>query len=83
MLVVSVCVGSSCHLKGSYEIIKTFESLIEAQKLEKWVELKAAFCLGHCTSGVSVKVGEDYLENVTPSNADEMFRGHVAMKVRE
>lgn len=80
MLEVSVCVGSSCHLKGSYEIIRRFEAMIEAQSLEEWVVLKAAFCLGRCTDGVSVKVGERFLEHVTPSNAEDMFLEHITSK---
>ena len=83
MLEVSVCVGSSCHLKGSYEIIKRFEAMIEEQNLEEWVVLKAAFCLGKCTDGVSVKVGEDFLEHVTPLNAEEIFLENITNKAEE
>ncbi|MDK2933417.1 MAG: hypothetical protein PWP27_1227 [Clostridiales bacterium] len=51
MLQVYICVGSSCHLKGSYHIIKTFQNLIKKHDLEEKIELKASFCLGHCTEG--------------------------------
>jgi NADH:ubiquinone oxidoreductase 24 kD subunit len=81
MLQVSICVGSSCHLKGSYQIIKIFEELIQAYKLEDKVELKASFCLGQCTKGVSVKVGETLLESITTSNAGDMFEKHILKKV--
>lgn len=81
MLQVSICVGSSCHLKGSYQIIKIFEELIRAQNLEDKVELKASFCLGQCTKGVSVRVGETFLDNINTSNARDMFEKHILKKV--
>jgi len=81
MIQVSICVGSSCHLKGSYQIIKIFEELIRERKLEDKVELKASFCLGRCTNGVSVNIGDDPLEGVTKTNAREMFEEHILKKV--
>ena len=82
MIQVSICVGSSCHLKGSYQIIKTFEELIKTRKLEDQIQLKASFCLGRCTNGVSVNVGETLLEGVTKTNAREMFEEHILKKVQ-
>lgn len=51
-----VCVGSSCHLRGSYDVIKTFEELIKKYNLDDEIELKAEFCCGNCNNPVSVKV---------------------------
>ncbi|MBZ4645169.1 MAG: hypothetical protein PWR27_524 [Petroclostridium sp.] len=74
MLQVYICVGSSCHLKGSYHIIKTFQDLIKKNRLEGKVELKASFCLGRCTKGVSVKVGDEFIEDITVSNVEQKFK---------
>lgn len=82
MLVVSICVGSSCHLKGSYAVIKTFEELIGRHGLEDRVELKAAFCLGHCTTGVSARIGEEAVDGLTPANAERVFKEYILEKVR-
>jgi len=71
---VYICVGSSCHLKGSYYILKSFQELIKKYKLEDRVELKASFCLGNCTEGVSVKVQDDMIGGVTPDNAEQKFK---------
>ncbi len=46
MVTISVCVGSSCHLKGAYEIIEICEELIEKLKLKDQIELKGNFCSG-------------------------------------
>ncbi len=81
MIRVSICVGSSCHLKGSYQIIKMFEELIHTHNLEDKVELKASFCLGRCTNGVSVNVEDIPLEGVTTINAKDMFEEHILKKV--
>ena len=40
---VTVCVGSSCHLKSSYQVVKTFESLIKEHALQDKLKLKASF----------------------------------------
>jgi NADH:ubiquinone oxidoreductase subunit E len=74
---VYVCVGSSCHLKGSYQIINAFQELIAEHKLEDQVALKASFCLGHCTDGVCMKVNEEFVEHVSPDNAVEVFNEHI------
>ena len=47
-MTVNVCVGSSCHLKGSYKIISLLTEAVKAHGLGDKVELGAAFCLGKC-----------------------------------
>lgn len=81
MLSVYICVGSSCHLKGSYQIMKIFQDIIKEMHLEDKVELKASFCLGNCTKGVSIKVGEEIIGNITPENAKEKFKEYILMRV--
>ncbi|NLZ53082.1 MAG: (2Fe-2S) ferredoxin domain-containing protein, partial [Thermoanaerobacteraceae bacterium] len=48
MRIISVCVGSSCHLKGSYDIIRILKDLIKEHNLEDKWELKAEFCCNNC-----------------------------------
>ena len=43
---IYVCVGSSCHLKGSYQIIDLMKKSLEENVLTDQVNLSAAFCLG-------------------------------------
>lgn len=77
MLQVYICVGSSCHIKGSYQIINKFQDIIKHERLEDKVELKASFCLGHCTQGVSVKVGDKFIDGITVSNAENKFEENI------
>lgn len=76
-MILSVCVGSSCHLKGSYDVIETFKRVIAERKLEDKIELRACFCLGRCSDGVSVKADNNYILNVNGANAEEKFVNEV------
>ena len=78
---IYVCVGSSCHLKGSYDIVSAFKKLISENNLGDKVELSASFCLGHCSKeGVSVKI-EDKIYNVLPASVEEFFQKEVVSKL--
>lgn len=70
---VKVCVGTSCHLKGSYNILLCFQQLIERYQLHDQVSMEAAFCMGKCECGVCVDVnGQIY--SVTPESARAFFK---------
>ena len=81
MTELKVCVGSACHLKGSYDVIETFKYLIRDRNVSDKVEIKAAFCLGHCTEAVSVNL-DGIIYSVSPKNAVEFFDKHVMNSVR-
>jgi len=78
---IYVCIGSSCHLKGSYDIINRMKERIAECKLEDKVTLKASFCLGCCTDGVSVKFGDQVVTGVSAENFDEIFDRYVLQEV--
>lgn len=78
---VYVCVGSSCHLRGSYKIIELMKENIEKNGLEEKVNLSAAFCLGKCTTGVTIKVDEEVVCGVSPDNFSEIFKEHILDRV--
>ena len=78
---VFVCIGSSCHLKGSYDIITTFQQMVKDHQLEEKVNLAAAFCLGRCTDGVTIKVEDEIICGLNKDNAKEMFEQHILSKL--
>lgn len=80
-MVVHICIGSSCHIKGSYQVIKAFQDLIKEHKLEKDVELMGSFCMGCCTKGVAAKVDDIIIEDLTLSNVKEKFYEHVLTQI--
>lgn len=77
MIKVKVCIGSACHLKGSYDVITAFNNLIDERGLEDDVELGGVFCLGHCVDAVSVQIGDE-VYSVSASSVPEFFDEHVA-----
>lgn len=73
MLTVTVCVGSSCHLNGSYRVIEEFQRLIKEEGLENRVNLKAGFCLGSCTRAVTVKIGDEIVGPVSVESLSDLI----------
>ena len=53
---VTVCIGSSCHLRGSQKIVERLQALIAEHQLQDKVDLAATFCTGHCQEGVCTTV---------------------------
>ena len=81
-MIISVCVGSSCHLKGSYDVIELFKAALANNNLADKVTLKATFCLGKCgVAGVSVKIDDEIITGVTTENFDEIFKENVLAKI--
>lgn len=70
---VQICIGSSCHLRGSESIVKTFTRLMKEQPEQVQVELCGSFCMGACSKGVSVKINER-IYHVKPEDAEDFFR---------
>ncbi|MTI68471.1 MAG: (2Fe-2S) ferredoxin domain-containing protein [Firmicutes bacterium] len=83
MLTINVCIGSACHLKGSYKVINRLKELIENKSLEHKVTLKAAFCLGECTKAVAVKINDENVLSVSPENVDEFFNESIMGRLLE
>lgn len=72
MIELNVCIGSSCHLKGSYNVIQLFQQRIEDEGLHEKVEMKAQFCMKRCQQGVSVSLGDE-VHSVSPETAKTFF----------
>ena len=73
---VTVCIGSSCHLKGSRQVVEEFQHLIAENELQDKVELGGTFCMGNCQQGVCVTVdGELY--SVSPETAKSFFEKYI------
>lgn len=73
MKVIYICIGSACHLKGSRDVIDIFQTLIRTYHLEEKLELKAAFCTGHCTEAVAVQMWDGKILSLNKQNAEETF----------
>ncbi len=77
-MIVQVCVGSSCHLKGSEEIVRLLEEAIEDHRLEDDIVLLGSFCIGKCSRvGVTVQLDDDVHVGVTRENFREFFKKNI------
>lgn len=78
MLIVQVCVGSSCHIKGSADIVELLEKAVEEHHLEDDVVLAGSFCIGKCNRvGVTIQVGDDVHVGVTRESFREFFNKNI------
>ena len=77
---VTICIGSSCHLKCSREVVEGLQRLVAENALEEKVELGGAFCMGNCQNGVSVKV-DDEIFSVTPETVKSFFEENIKSRV--
>ena len=75
---VTVCIGPSCHLKGSAQIVELFRKNLKDYHLEESVSLAGNFCLGRCNRiGVTVQVDGEIFVGITPENFSEFFSEHI------
>ena len=77
---ITVCIGSSCHVKGSHQVVRALQQLISDNGLADKVQLSGTFCLSNCQKGVCVTV-DDVLHSVTPDTVKTFFDEQVLAKV--
>lgn len=80
MIKITVCIGSSCHIKGSRQVVEQLQYLIAKNNLNDKVELSGTFCMGKCQNGVCVKVNDE-LFSLTPDQVNEFFEKNVVEKL--
>ncbi len=80
MTKITVCIGSSCHLKGSRQVVERLQALIAENGLENEIELSGTFCMANCQEGVCVTLdGRAY--SVSPETVDLFFERQVLTNV--
>ncbi len=81
-MIIQVCVGSSCHIKGSPEIVELLQKAVEEHHLEDDVILMGSFCIGKCNRiGVTVQIDDDIHTGITKENFKEFFNENVLNKL--
>lgn len=81
-MVVQICIGSSCHLKGSYEIVEQFQVALKEHGLEEQVTLSGSFCTGKCNrEGVTVLVDDAVHTGLTPDGFPAFFEAYILNKL--
>ena len=78
---VTICIGSSCHLKGSRQVVEELQRLVKQHDLAERVELGGVFCMGKCKDGVCVTV-DDKFYSVTPATTRDFFEKEILPQVQ-
>lgn len=79
---ITVCIGSSCHIKGSRQVVEELQNLIRENELGDRVELGGVFCMGKCQQGVCVTVDDDFY-SVTPETVRGFFEKEVLARAQK
>lgn len=79
---ITICIGSSCHLKGSRQVVEQLQQLVYENNLKDRVELAGTFCLGKCQTGVNVTLdGKNF--SVSPETTKEFFEKEVLAHIKK
>ena len=77
-MIIQICVGSSCHLKGSAEIVELLQEAVKEHRLDDEITLAGSFCIGKCNRfGVTVQVDDEIHTGITRENFKEFFKEKV------
>lgn len=77
---IQVCVGTSCYSKGSYNIIESLSKFIKEHGFENKVNIRATFCMEHCSQGPSVVIDGEFIPETTPEKVEEILKGKILSK---
>lgn len=77
---ITICIGSSCHLKGSRQIVEQMQTLIAEKNLQEEIELAGTFCMNNCMEGVCVTINDE-LFSLRPENTNSFFRDEVLSRI--
>lgn len=77
MVTVEICMGSSCFLRGSGEVVEALKKILAERGLEQAIVLKGSFCMERCTRGVTVKIGDRVLTSVGKEDVERLFEDEI------
>ncbi len=84
MIIVQICIGSSCHIRGSAEVINLFQKYIKDNELEDEIVLTGSFCSNECNrNGVTVTIDDKVYTGITPLNFNDFWKDTVMKAVNE
>jgi len=78
---ITICIGSSCHLKGSRQIVESLQEMVEQNGLKDRIQLSGTFCMGRCTEGVCVNLDEEFF-SLRPEDTESFFTKEVLPRLR-
>ncbi|MBQ7860122.1 MAG: (2Fe-2S) ferredoxin domain-containing protein [Faecalibacterium sp.] len=83
-MIIMICVGSSCHIKGTHDIIELFQKAIAEHHLENDITLAGSFCTGKCNrEGVTVQIDDEVFTGLTKEKFDAFFAQNVLGRLKK
>jgi NADH:ubiquinone oxidoreductase subunit E len=82
MVIVVICVGSSCYVRGSDKVAHVLEDLIEKEGVQDQVELMGAFCMESCSMGVSIRIDDQVYGGINTQDATAFFYDEIMSRVK-
>ncbi len=77
---ISVCMGTACHVRGSDKVLAQMESELGIKNGENTADLKFTLetvnCVGACALGPMVIIGEDYHGEMTPEKVNDVLKNY-------
>ncbi len=80
MVKVTICIGSSCHLKGSRQVVEELQRLVADHQVKDKVELAGQFCMGNCQNGVCVTVDGEHF-SLKPESTKQFFEEQIVPRI--
>ena len=81
-MIIKICIGSSCHLKGSTAIVELANDAVRQHQLDDLVTITGSFCIGKCNPvGVTVQVDDDIHVGITKENFNDFLQEQVLNKL--
>jgi NADH-quinone oxidoreductase subunit E len=78
--IVSVCMGTACHVRGSDKVLEQLEKELGIKNGENTPDLKFTLetvnCVGACALGPMVVIGENYHGEMTPEKVNEVLKNY-------
>ncbi len=82
-MLVQICVGSSCHIKGSPEIVELLTKAVEENNLVDEVTLAGSFCIGECNRlGVTIQIDDEVHTGINRENFKEFFEEKILSVIK-
>jgi NADH:ubiquinone oxidoreductase subunit E len=73
-----ICMGSSCFSRGNKEVVTFIRDYLKKNHLEDKVIFKGARCMGNCSKGPNLRIGDMIEEDVTVSGIEVILDRELA-----
>lgn len=80
-ITITVCVGSSCHVKGAREMVDRFNDFLKEEGFQNKAELKGSFCMEHCGEGINWKIEDEIVSSPNVDEAVETLQKMVSKRL--